>query len=305
MLKATQSLDLSHPLQARRWIRVWREDRVSGIRLKEDLRLDPSELGFSFAANGLGLRGTIRPTAPGVILGTSFAMGLAVNDGENWWELLKHSGDWFNLALPVGLNEMRRLVETYYLGEGDTLCFVYHPNLLQQCVMYERLAAANASPFKVFGWRTDLPGCLWLSARRLMRRWALVRKGEFMLVRRSNGLYLVDGRYCLMDLKRHSSTLARSAEVFGELLNRFKRVIILRARIKQDLAVRDLNPPRFDLLEKNYEAMWSAFASQINMHPNAKVLDTDHADWDWFHARDTHWNQKGNLEVALQISNAL
>ena len=50
-------LDLTQPLQVRQYLRLLREDRLTGIRVRENLSVPKRRLGFSFSSNRFGLRG--------------------------------------------------------------------------------------------------------------------------------------------------------------------------------------------------------------------------------------------------------
>ena len=47
-------IDLSHPLQARQYLMLLRDDQTSGIRVRENLSIPKGRLGFSFSSNHFG-----------------------------------------------------------------------------------------------------------------------------------------------------------------------------------------------------------------------------------------------------------
>ena len=72
------------------------------LRFKPNLDYEKHKLGFTFTSNKFGFRGTENHLSDDLILGTSFAMGMSVNNGENWYENLDIPQP-FNLAIPSGI----------------------------------------------------------------------------------------------------------------------------------------------------------------------------------------------------------
>ncbi|MFZ4768301.1 MAG: hypothetical protein ACOYMN_25420, partial [Roseimicrobium sp.] len=210
-----------------------------------------------------------------------------------------HPGDWINLGLPVGLREMERMLDMYYDGPADTLCFIYHPNLLQQCVHFDRLARSGLPAAKVFGWRTDVVGCLWLALRRRLRRWALVRRGDFMVMRQDGVSYNVDLRYCRANLATHAGLLRQEAGRLRSIVSRFQRTLIFRVPIKQDLAA-NLRPDNqaAKSLVQHYEQVWQEFTAGLSDCATVTLIKLGGFGLADFHGRDTHWNRQGNRRFA-------
>ena len=89
-LRSTE-INYRAPLQARRWIKLLKPHPVYDFLIKPNLKLPISKLGFLFSSNRLGLRSPDNISANTVFIGTSFAMGFAVNNGENWYDYIP---DW-------------------------------------------------------------------------------------------------------------------------------------------------------------------------------------------------------------------
>lgn len=85
-------VNFSNPFSARQWLKLLRTEPDLGLRFEPDLSTLPAQLGFTFQTNPLGLHGPCFEESPGVVLGTSFAMGLSVDEGNNWYELLLDPG---------------------------------------------------------------------------------------------------------------------------------------------------------------------------------------------------------------------
>ena len=74
-------------------------------------------------------------------------MGLAVDDGLNWYERCLPSRDWFNAGLPVGPTQMEALLEACVPGRRLACLFVYHPNLWWVSGLYAKLRHAGEGAF--------------------------------------------------------------------------------------------------------------------------------------------------------------
>jgi hypothetical protein len=306
-MRTRKNLDLAHPLQARKWLRNWVDDPITGIRLRPNLELPREVAGFSFNSNALGLRGPLRLSAPCVILGTSFAMGIAVDNGENWWEQLAQPEDWLNLALPVGLFEMRRLIQEVYEGSFERVLFVYHPNVLQQCLNFERLRSQTGKAFQILRWETRLLPCLLLALKRRLRRRMLAANGEFLIARTPSAEYPLDARYCRIRPGDHSNVLNFAVSTLGTILGQFRDVILLRARIKQELLPKQSLPQAFQQLHKIYDETWDCFTVPLKalLGDRLTILDSPESRLEHFHSLDTHWNASGNAYVANLLNASL
>ena len=87
LIPAAQQVDLTRYPGSHRWIDLLVDDDRFGLAMKPNLSLNEAELGFSFSTNCMGLRGPRATEADDVICGTSYAFGVGVNEGNNWWEL--------------------------------------------------------------------------------------------------------------------------------------------------------------------------------------------------------------------------
>ena len=159
-------LDFSHPLQARKWLKLLEPHKRFGFLIKRDKVLPQSLLGFSFSSNRLGLRGPCNQKAGIVCMGTSYAMGFSVNNGNNWWELMGSDSDnILNLGLPVGIAEWLELAKLYYNGKRDTLLLLYHANWYSHEEQYSRWRQTRQRVHEFFRWKTTLTDCTLLSLR--------------------------------------------------------------------------------------------------------------------------------------------
>ncbi len=298
-------LNMFAPLQARRWLRLLQHDPVFGFRFRENLRLPADYLGFTFSTNALGLRGGANPLAGNVILGTSFAMGMCVDDGSNWWDVALCKSDWLNLGLPVGIVEMERMLETLHRGRRGCALFVYHPNLLQQCVLMQRVWRAGGDVFRALRWTTAWWKCWCLEVRRRVRSAVLRHRGELIRLPSAAGGHEIDLRYCVTDLNAHGQLLAEMADRLARMLGSFARAVVLRFPIEQELVPPPYRSPHVDHAVNCYARMWEAFGRPLGSVANVTIHDLDGFDINHYYCRDTHWNVEGNRFFAHHAQTAL
>lgn len=153
-------------MQARRWLMLLRHDEVSSIRIVPDISLPMSVLGFTFSSNHNGLRGPSDEYAETIILGTSFAMGFGVDDGCNWYDAFPSKG-YFNASIPVGPRQWNSILNSCFKGKRTTALFIYHPNIWQHAINYEKLHVSKKTAFEYFNWKTGLLECALLQRRKL------------------------------------------------------------------------------------------------------------------------------------------
>ena len=105
------SINFSNPLNGRKWLSLLDSHDKYGLLFKKNIYHEKQWLGFSFQSNKHGLRGPDNQNAPNVILGTSFGMGLSVNNGKNWYDYIKVNERWFNVSMPVSPSNHKKLLE--------------------------------------------------------------------------------------------------------------------------------------------------------------------------------------------------
>lgn len=300
-----REINLSLPLQGRRWLKCLREDPVTGIRLQPGLDLPASAIGFSFRANALGLHGPDNTNAGKVIFGTSFAQGMAVNEGENWFQLGLDQKNWLNLGLPVGIAEWAALLRLHHRGPAELALLVWHPNIWQHCHMYERVKASGRGTFAELHWETAWGRCLWLTLRRSRRKRAALASGDCLLVRQQGKDYDIDLNYTFLDLSKHQALVDRNILRLKELLQPFRRVIVVRVPVKQDLIPADRVSEKGLRLQRYYHTVWDQTKSGLAALKQVEIHQPDIFRLEHYHPFDTHWNAAGNRVFADWLSATL
>lgn len=291
-------VDLQNPFQGRRWLRLLRPDPTCGFRLQPQLDVPARSLGFSLNSNGFGLRGPDDATGNNVIIGSSFAMGIAVNNGENWWELGLPGSDWLNLGLAVGFREWDDLLKRFYRGSFKSAWLLYHPNFWTHCRAYERWRTSGGDVFQALRWRTDLAWCAYLSVRRALRRPRQLRSGRLLQIPSSGAPMEIDTEYVHLDPDGATDLFERSIDILTGILSQFREVKVVRLRVKQE-AVPEAN--RNEFLRRTcrgYDRWYEATRSRLSRLTTVRELEPPPVRLEDFHHRDSHWNAEGNRRFA-------
>lgn len=287
-------VNFTNPLNGRRWLSLLASDPRHGIRFHANLSLDRRELGFSFRSNALGLRGPAAPDAPQVLLGTSFAMGLSVDNGENWYEQILESGQWFNAAMPVGPLNQIRLLEDVYTGSGDALLYLYHPNLWKTAQGYLAADREGRDIFSIMRWKADHASTWKLIPRWLAKEGAKATSGLSHYARIDGEPWFFNAAYCHLELDQNKALFDTVAGHLDQLFTRFKKVVVLRVPIKEELAADCGFSPRLTLLAQGYDRFWDAFRVRLAPHVEAHALPRSAFGFSDFLPYDTHWSARGN-----------
>jgi hypothetical protein len=298
-------LNLQSPWQGRRWLKLINEDPECGWRLKPDLELAPDYLGFSINSNRFGLRGPADQDATDVVFGTSYAMGIAVCNGQNWHELCLPSRGWLNLGIAVGFMEWGVLLDRYHKGKKNRAVLLYHPNVWQHCAMYERWRVSQVGLFEALHWHTDWWACARLALRkRLLRRLEMLR-GRVIEIHYKGFPYEIDCRYAFMDPTRCKHLISKNLRQLASILSTFKAVDVVRLRVKQELALPLIDNEILKKTVENYDDLWMLTRDMLSQLKSVRCFEPDIFRLDHYHERDTHWNRLGNAAFAEWMKKTL
>ncbi|MBL9175245.1 MAG: hypothetical protein JNL10_17025 [Verrucomicrobiales bacterium] len=288
------SVNLLDPLQGRRWLQLLTPDPDCGFRLKPNLNLPARFLGFSLNSNRFGLRGPCDDRGQGVVFGTSFAMGIAVNNGENWWDLALPTSGWMNLGLAVGFREWENLLGRYYRGSFDRAWLLYHPNFWVHCRMYERWRQSGTDVFRALRWRRSLPWCVYLKFRRAYRRPKQLQSGRLIEVHSDGGPFEIDTEYVGMDFDKQSELFERNLEILSRMLSRFRQVTMVRLRVKPELVPDNVANQRLRRTCSVYDQWYEATRSGLHQRVSLDILEGPPMKLPDYLPCDAHWNARGN-----------
>ena len=300
-----RKLDFTEPMQVRKWLGLLVEDPVSALKIPPNLKLPPSHLGFDFASNAFGLHGPCSVNAPGVVLGTSFAMGFAVDDGKNWFDQLLRPAEWFNAGFPVGPVEWTQIVDTYYRGDRSLALFIYHPNTWPNAISYTQWRTSGLGLFDFFGWKIGFWECLRLHFRRRKSGAALEADGRRLIFKSDGREYRLDSTYSNIKKSECLADLSEPAAKLKALLGTFQRVICVRVPIKEDLTPPDRQNSHFLATKKNYDDMWAFTRDLVLEHPRAFCNELSGFELRHYHGFDTHLNEAGNTHLSQRLRELL
>lgn len=298
-------LNLQSPFQGRRWLKLIREDPDCGWRLLPNLRLSADYLGFSFNSNKLGLRGPADEAASNVVFGTSYAMGMAVSNGENWHELCLPQRDWLNLGIAVGFAEWKALLERYHRGERNRAVLLYHPNVWQHCAMYDRWKTSQSGLFEALRWRINWWACLHLALRKYFIRHLEIFRGGLIELNYKGFPYNIDCRYAFIDSRQYNGLISKWASQLTSLLSSFKTVDVIRLRVKQEMALPMRNNEILTRTVATYDDLWTMACNNLSQLQSIRFFEPDFFMLDHYHERDTHWNRLGNAAFANWLSTVI
>jgi hypothetical protein len=284
----------SNPISGRRWLNLLDAHPRFGLEFKPNLNFPAEVLGFSFATNRHGLRGPANAAAPGVILGTSFGMGLSVDNGSNWYDLLLDPERWFNGAMPVGIRNHVNLLDDLYRGSYDTLLYLYHPNIWKASQSFESAAQTGRNIFQTMGWKTGLRETLLFYPKWMTRECYKARDGLSVHSRWNGQDFHFNARYAMIELKRNRDFAAAQMALLNQIFGRFTTVVAVRAPIKEDIAGSRGFTPLLEALAAHNNEWWSFFTANTASHVRSfRLPDNEFVSVD-FLPYDTHWSASGN-----------
>lgn len=293
-LKYVPKINLQNPLQARRWLNLLQADSRCGFRLRPNLDVKADKLGFSLRSNQLGLRGPCDMRAGKIVFGTSYAMGIAVNNGENWHEQCLCGDGWLNLGLAVGIREWSELLAMHHDGPKELAVLLYHPNIWTHCLMYESWRASKLDVFKALRWKTDWTGCAWILLRKNLLGRLLNRKRWLKVSLESGPACEVDTSYSRVPDEKMPGVFDRNITKLISLLAPFQRVAVVRLRTKQELVPSAFVTPALGGLLSQYDLLWEKTLTCLSSVRTIEVHVPKIFSMRHFHTHDTHWNADGN-----------
>lgn len=301
----TRCVNFSNPFNARMWLSQLVADSRHGLLFHPDLDLPRKALGFTFSTNRFGLRGPAAAEGGGVVLGTSFAMGLSVNNGENWWDLILDRDGWFNGGMPVSPRDHEAVLDDFYRGSYDTLLYLYHPNLWKTATGFEAARASGRTIFEQMRWSAELRDAAVGYPKWIARELAKIWMGLSLYRRWGGRTFHFNASYNFLDPERNAAFLDDQTAVLARLFARFRRVVVVRVPIKEELGHLSGPSPRLDQLRANYEALWNRFRGKLDPAIQVHTVPAADFDPDDFLPYDTHWSAAGNRRFAAALRTIL
>jgi hypothetical protein len=289
-------VDLTNPYYGRRYLKCFKSEKDLGIIFKKKSYYYPKNLlNFSILTNKLGLKGSSNVNSNKVVCGTSFTIGIGVDEDECWYNKVGDQ-DFFNAGFPTGVINHKMRLKKFYTGNYETLIFIYHPNTLYLDYKYTLAYKEGGNIFEVLNWKTSL-----ISLPRLYIKWKARER-----IKESKGIikYVndefgnkkkLDFSYCNHNFDE--KIIDQYTMNLESLINSFKTVILFRIPIKELLYLKDhdMNSKTLESYNKN----WSITEQIFRSHENCTIYDLiNEFTLSDYNEKDTHWNEKGNLKFS-------
>lgn len=294
-----ENVNFTFPLQNRKWLQLFIDDSISGIRFQPNICLDKSVLGFSFASNELGLRGPHNLNGDIVILGNSFAMGYLVDEGRNWYDNISFAERAVNLGLTVGINQLKSLLDFYQRDYFNTVIFLYHP------IMWDvTLKMGNRSDevdLVMNKWKTGILDTLELSLKKYKWFTNGLMNGRLLIYEKEGKKYLLNSKYGYFDFEKNRHEFKDALDILWGMLNRFKHVLFIRVPVKEQIIQAKIHNQSLIELNNNYDFAWKSVVKRLSGLQGVRFFQPNHFQLEDYFPCDTHWNEQGNIKFAKYI----
>jgi hypothetical protein len=299
-----KQVNLSSPKYSTEWLRAMKPSLRYGLSFRENLSLDRKTLGFSFRSNSYGLKGPDNVHSDTIICGTSYGLGIGVDEGANWYDLNDCISDYFNISFPVGTQNHLNRLEDLYKGNHKNIIYIYHPNLWVTSLGFRDADQAGMDVFSFKKWKTDWFSTLKLKLMHPIKMIVRLKRKNIRLIKLLK-VFQVNTRYSYINKIKYSKFISSEINLLSKLFKKFDNVLILRVPIKEQLIPKKYSCSKLKELNNNYDELWGGFVKEIlkDNTQNINISDlTDKFDLSHYHPFDTHWNAKGN-ELFYELFN--
>lgn len=273
---------------------------------------DSKRVGFTFKSNKFGFHGNSNIHAKGVILGTSFGMGMCVDEGKNWFQLNdKIQSNFINLGMPVSPFHHQNSLDKIYAGNFDQLIYIYHPNTWRVASNFYRAMHLGKDIFSFSRWETSYSSLLKILPKWYLKR--LIFKISSMEDKYSHdGIdFRYNARYNYFDLSERLNLLDfnRSVKEFNRIFEQFSSVYVFRIPIKEQIINKKVSNNNLSKLCQNYEDNWNLWEKDLGeIQSDITVYDMcecENFQLKDFLPNDTHLSLTGNEKLSNIVSNII
>jgi hypothetical protein len=297
-----KKIDFTNPILGRRWLSLLKPCIRYGFSFEKNVSLAKRYLGFRFKSNMHGLRGPENIHADTVIAGTSYAMGMSVNNGYDWYDLSSRFTDSLNVAIPTSIVEQTNRLKDIYSGNYNHLIYIYHPNIWLIAKQFNQSRLDKKDIKSSMRWKTGYKSLPLLYVKWTFKTLIKIKQNILFLIKFGELKYRIDSRYCLLKLKRDESFYIDEINAFQSLFALFDRVTVVRVPIKEQIYFDKTKDVRLNNLMQSYDDNWCHFKQTI-AH-DFDVLDLyEERNFKLEHYLpfDTHWNEKGNVVFHTEL----
>jgi len=297
-----KNIDLSNPFNGSKYLKLFEPSKRYGLSFIKNLSIGKNYLGFEIKSNNHGLRGPDNIKSNLVVCGTSFAMGMSNDNGDNWYDFLDDK-KFLNVGFPVGtINHINR-IEDIYEGSYDKLIYLNHPNNFVLSNKYMIAYEKGLSIFSVMGWKTSFFSTLKLYFIWKIKKIIYLIKKIYLKIYYQNCSYLINTKYSFFDINKNADFAKLEDENLSRLFKLFKKVIAVRVPVKEQLTKHKSH--NLENLNINYNYNYSFFKNICDKN-SVKILDLkSNFNLTDYHENDTHWNKSGNHKFYQLIKSYL
>jgi hypothetical protein len=296
-----KEINFTNPLNGRKWLQLLKPHKEFGITFRKNLNIKKSVLGFSFKTNKFGLRGLANEYADTVILGTSYAMGLSVDNSKNWFELSSNIyQNTFNASMPVGFDNLNSIIDKYHLGEKKSLIYLYHPNQFLLGIDYSKAYKKDKTIFEFNNWKTDRYSVIKLYVKWQIKKLFLNKELSFKM---NNIQYYLNKNYCYLDFDKNKKLIDDEIKKSLNIFNKFDNVTIYKIPIKEEIIQNSHNLEQLKILKNNNDERWNYFKKYLS---NFKIIDlSNEFELSDYLPQDTHWSESGNKKFSALVDSVI
>ena len=303
-------VNVGFPLVSRRWLSLLEDHDRHGFKFIPRIDIKSRKpLGFTFKSNRHGFHGGDDLTRETVILGTSFAMGMSVDEGCNWHQLDKYFSDsCCNFGMPVDALSHLNVLDDLYRGRYEQLIYIYHPNIWSIAKSFQLSRQLGMPISEYYKW-----DCRYSAIPYQMTKWVvkrILRRVDSEVIS-GHGRLEYSNRYCAWDngsdlnLTVFKSALSDMRTLFA----RFKSVKIVRVPVKEQALYAVTSNMRLKSIVTNYDDNFRLFCEALSSgnqrHISIADLTTKMLDIENFLPFDNHLSPRGNELLCKLVKEAL
>ncbi len=293
-------VNLSNPIYATRWLRQLVGSNRFGLSFRINAFTPEKYLRFSNKSNQFGLKGPCNVNSETVVCGTSFGLGVGVNQGKNWYDLLPKFKGYFNISFPVSTRNHLNRLDELYKGSYENLIYIYHPNLWVTSKGFYEAEKVGLDIFSYNKWKTTNISLYGLIPRFWLKKTIRYLKGFDSYEKISKNYYHFNNTYSYINLNDHNGFTSEEVGQLNELFKRFENVYMIRVPIKEELMESCRSNAFRRKATDNYNDNWKFMKKKF---PNVSYSNfNSDFDFDDFLPFDTHWSEKGNQTFSLLLN---
>lgn len=297
-------VNLSGPFEVKKWLSLFIDDPISGIRLNPNTR-NQSNSDLYLTSNDLGLRGPSNTNAEIVIFGNSFAFGLGIEDCMKWYDYLKNPENYLNLGLMSSPSQVKSLFDNLYTGPKKTAIVMYHPLSWAQAKKHFHWKAGTESYISSLNWPVTMKKSLDAAVYQYQRFVNDLKSNRLAIYEYNNLEYYISYTIAYFNFKENEALVKDYFDVWRSILSSFKKVLFIQIPVTQNIVSKQHFHPNLNKLIKNYEYGWNIIEENLKDLNGIYFYKPDFFNLDDYYQFDIHWNSKGHKKFGEYINSLI